>query len=45
MKTITDLIEMLIDIESSIGIKTNFAIRKQVVDVQNYALEMQREMR
>jgi hypothetical protein len=44
MKTISDLIEKLIDIESSIGVKTNIAIRKQIVEAQDYALEMQREM-
>jgi hypothetical protein len=44
MKTITDLIEKLIDIEGSIGVKTNFAIRKLIVEAQDYALELQREM-
>jgi hypothetical protein len=44
MRTITNLIEKLIDIESSIGVKTNLTVRKQIVEAQDYALELQREL-
>jgi hypothetical protein len=42
--TITTLLDKLIDIESSLGVESNLTIRKRIIDAQDYALGMQREM-
>jgi len=39
----TVLLEKLIQIERSIGVETNFAVRSLVQDAQDYLLGMQRE--
>jgi hypothetical protein len=44
MMTITALIDKLTDIERSIGVESNSTIRNRIIDAQDYALEMQREI-
>lgn len=38
------LLEKLIEIEQSIGVETNSTLRKQVLDMQDTLLAMQKEM-
>ncbi len=42
--TINILLEKLIEIERSIGVETNTAVRKQVLEAQDCLLAMQKEM-
>jgi hypothetical protein len=44
MKTITALIDKLTEIEKSVGLENNSTIRNQIIDAQDYALEIQREI-
>jgi hypothetical protein len=44
LMTITALIDKLTDIERSIGVESNSTIRSRIIDAQDYALEMQREI-
>jgi len=39
----TVLLQKLIEIERSIGVETNATIRNQVLDLQDYVLEMQKQ--
>jgi len=42
--TITALIVKLTDNERSIGVETNSAIRNRIIDAQDYALDLQKEI-
>ncbi|MGD0913813.1 MAG: hypothetical protein ABR928_18100 [Terracidiphilus sp.] len=42
--TVTALIDKLIDIERSLGVESNSSVRERIIDVEDYALGMQREI-
>jgi hypothetical protein len=42
--SITTLLKKLIDVEKSIGVESNFVVRRKMHEAEDYALELQREM-
>ncbi|HEY1767873.1 MAG TPA: hypothetical protein VGG26_09470 [Terracidiphilus sp.] len=42
--TVNIVLEKLIEIERSIGVETDTNLRKQVLDAQDYILEIQKEI-
>jgi hypothetical protein len=42
--SITVLLKKLIDVEESIGVQSNFVVRRKMHEAEDYALELQKEL-